>query len=234
MTRERNRSSPFFAEMPWARLIRVCSARRRSTTLPSCTPTCFMIIRIASSGSAFSVWKNSSTPATSRPTRIGKAKAALSPRSCTIRLRGKFVSILTSGTQIGAPPARTRPGRPTPPPNVRASLIFRNGSKRSGPSRCHRPVEASSSFSSILRRACPTGQPADGVERRLQRLVHRRGLVGDRRDDTQQVHECVLFAQLPADPPQQQPAFPDFDFLVGHSHRTPPHPRVNGSPTLSR
>ena len=71
------------------------------------------------SGCRTSRLKNSATPSTSPPRRMGNAKAACSPSAAASGARGKFASHTTSGIQQRASPLlHTRPGSPTPRSNV--------------------------------------------------------------------------------------------------------------------
>ncbi len=68
----------------------------------------------SSSGCRISRLKNSITPTTVYPSRIGNPRAACKPSRAAAGARGKFRSVTTSGIHAGSPLAHTRPGSPTP------------------------------------------------------------------------------------------------------------------------
>ena len=70
--------------------------------------------------------KNSITPSTSLPRRIGSANAREGRRGPPPRARGKFASPTTSGIHAGRPESQTRPGSPTPRANLVVRLISTN------------------------------------------------------------------------------------------------------------
>src|SRR5919198_4946234 len=82
-------------------------------------------------GTTFSE-KNSRTPTTWLPTRIGEAKADLSPAALAIRRRKKPFSTEISWIQTGFPAASTVPGRPVPEEKLISSDLVRKLSHRWG------------------------------------------------------------------------------------------------------
>jgi len=78
------------------------SARLRSMNCPIWLPTVPRSSSSGSSGSSISRLKNSITPSTRSPSRMGNPSAACSPSSSAMEARGKFVSFVTSGIQAGA------------------------------------------------------------------------------------------------------------------------------------
>ena len=74
----------------------------------------------------------------------------------------------------------------------------------------------------------PAREGADRVERRLQRLFDRRGLVRHGGHHLEQVNEGALLPKLPADPPQRHPVRLDLDLLIVSAHGTTPYLSVSG------
>ena len=101
------------------------SARLPPTKRPSCPPTAVSIDSSSSSGCRISRLKNSITPRTSAPRRMGNPNAACSPTRAATGPRGKFESVVTSGIQAGCRLAHTRPGSPTP--RVEPRLLAEGG-----------------------------------------------------------------------------------------------------------
>src|SRR6476620_7449710 len=78
------------------------------------------------SGSLISRLKNSITPKTSLPRRMGKPKAACSPSRWAMAARGKFSSGTTSEMYSGSTLDHTRPGSPKPGTKVNSRLTLSN------------------------------------------------------------------------------------------------------------
>ena len=102
------------------------------TWLPIAASTC----SCSMSGSRTARSKNSMTPCTSRPTRMGKAIAPCSPTLAAVPARRKRGSELASTSQVGSPHCQTCPTQPCPRANV-ASRLTASNSPVSTEGACH-------------------------------------------------------------------------------------------------
>ncbi len=116
------------------------AAHLRSTYRPTWLPMALIIASRSGVGSRMSRLKNSITPSTLGPRRIGRPKAAWSPTRSAIGARGKFESHVTSGIQTDSPESHTRPGRPTPraKADVRVTTAKSSNGRDGG---CHVPTQ---------------------------------------------------------------------------------------------
>src|SRR5438445_5579746 len=102
------------------------SASFRSMNWPTWLPIALIISSSRWSGCWISWLKNSRTPRTWAPRRIGKPNAACKPSRAAIDARGKFASRVTSSIQAGWACAQTRPGNPNPGAKVCECVLWSN------------------------------------------------------------------------------------------------------------
>ena len=93
---------------------------------PIWLPMVAIMSSMSRSGCRMSWLKNSMTPRTSPPSRMGKPNAACNISRAAMGARGKLASWTTSGMYAGSRLDQTRPGRPIPGLNVLSRMAASN------------------------------------------------------------------------------------------------------------
>ena len=152
----------------WKSVSSSALARLRSANWPIWLPTVASIARSSSSGRAISRLKNSSTPRTCSPRRMGVPRAPRSPSWLATFARGKLSSAETSGMKAGRRLSHTRPGRPTPGAKVALRLASSNA-VNARPGVCQVSTHRRTPAAPAIRHSPPWSQPsASQIARRTR------------------------------------------------------------------